>query len=100
MKKFIDKKYAFSKIAFVAERSIAKSFLIFLTLRGKLHWSLVISIRMQRAVQLPEKNEMTVAKDAYEVGFNNPKYFSKFFKQAYNAIPSSYPEGKKKEVPK
>jgi AraC-like DNA-binding protein len=55
---------------------------------------------MQRAVQLPEKNEMTVAKDAYEVGFNNPKYFSKFFKQAYNAIPSSYPEGKKKEVPK
>jgi hypothetical protein len=33
MKKFIDEKYAFSKIAFVTLSSIEKLFLIFLTLR-------------------------------------------------------------------
>lgn len=48
------------------------------------------SIRLQHAAQLLIKTNKSVAEIAYEVGFNNPKYFSKFFKAAYNVSPSEY----------
>ncbi len=68
------------------------------SLTGQTPLEFIHSIRLQRAVQLLEKNEMTVAEVAYEVGFNNPKYFSKYFKQQYKILPSSYLGGKKKEI--
>lgn len=67
------------------------------SLTGKTPIEFIRSIRLQRAVQLLEKREMTVAEVAYEVGFNNPKYFTKYFKQEYNVLPSSYQAEKKKE---
>jgi AraC-like DNA-binding protein len=70
----------------------------FFSLTGQTPLEFIHSIRLQRAVQLLEKNEMTVAEVAYEVGFNNPKYFSKYFKQQYKILPSSYLGGKKKEI--
>ncbi|MBC7888240.1 MAG: response regulator [Ferruginibacter sp.] len=65
------------------------------SLTGKTPLEFIQSIRMQRAAQLLEKGEMTVAEVAYEVGFNNPKYFSKNFKLEYNALPSSFLATKK-----
>ena len=35
---------------------------------------------------------MTVAEIAYKVGFNNPRYFSKYFKDQYGMMPSQYKE--------
>jgi DNA-binding response OmpR family regulator len=67
-----------------------------LSLSGKTPIDFIRSIRLQRAAQLLEKNEMTVAEVAYEVGFNNPKYFTKYFKQEYNVLPSAYHEKKAK----
>lgn len=64
-------------------------------LSGKTPIEFIRAIRLQRAAQLLEKNEMTVAEVAYEVGFNNPKYFSRYFKQEYNILPSSYHLNKK-----
>lgn len=59
-------------------------------LSGKTPIEFIRSIRLQRAAQLLQQRNLTVAEVAYEVGFNNPKYFSRYFKQEYGVIPSSY----------
>ena len=48
------------------------------------------SIRLKRAAQLLEKSQFTVAEVAYEVGFNNPKYFARYFKAEFGVLPSSW----------
>jgi AraC-like DNA-binding protein len=60
------------------------------TLTGKTPIEFIRSIRLKRAAHLLEKSQLTVAEVAYEVGFNNPKYFSKYFKMEYNVLPSAY----------
>ena len=54
-------------------------------------------VRLQRAAQLLTQTEMNVTEVAYEVGFNNPKYFTKYFKITYNMLPSAYAAATKKE---
>ncbi|ALI98486.1 hybrid sensor histidine kinase/response regulator transcription factor [Rufibacter tibetensis] len=51
-------------------------------------------IRLQHALQFLEKSQLTVAEVAYKVGFNNRKYFTKYFKEEYNILPSQYAESK------
>jgi len=65
-------------------------------LTGKAPIDFIRSIRLQRAAQLLEDSSLTVAEVAYEVGFNNPKYFSKFFKAEFNQVPSAYTSQKRK----
>jgi len=48
------------------------------------------SIRLKRAAQLLEKSQLTVAEIADMVGFNTPKYFSKYFKDMFGVYPSQY----------
>ncbi len=55
------------------------------------------SVRLERAAQLLGITQMTIAEVAYEVGFNNPKYFTKYFKAAYGILPSVYIAEKRKE---
>jgi len=55
-------------------------------------------IRLQHAAQFLEKSQLTVAEVAYKVGFNNRKYFTKYFKDEYNILPSQYADAKQKEV--
>lgn len=47
-------------------------------------------IRLRHAEQLLLKSGMTVAEVAYKVGFSNPRYFSKYFREMYGTIPSEY----------
>lgn len=54
-------------------------------------------IRLQHAAQLLEKSQLTVAEVAYKVGFNNRKYFTKYFKDEYNILPSQYAESRQQE---
>lgn len=61
-----------------------------LALTGKSPLEFIRTIRMQQAAQLLEKSQLTVAEVAYQVGFNNPKYFSRYFKEAFNMLPSAY----------
>lgn len=61
-----------------------------LTLTGKTPVDCIRTIRLKRAVQLLEKSKLSIASVAYEVGFNNPTYFSKVFKEEYGTLPSEY----------
>jgi signal transduction histidine kinase/ligand-binding sensor domain-containing protein/DNA-binding response OmpR family regulator len=65
-----------------------------LSLTGKSPIEFIRTIRLQRAAQLLEKSQLTVAEVAYQVGFNNPKYFTKYFKDHFNMLPSVYASGK------
>jgi len=66
-----------------------------LSLTGKSPIEFIRTIRLQRAAQLLEKSQLTIAEVAYQVGFNNPKYFTKYFKDEFNVLPSAYAAGKK-----
>lgn len=66
-----------------------------LALTGKSPLEFIRTIRLQRAAQLLEKSQLTVSEIAYQVGFNNPKYFSKYFKDQFNVLPSAYAGAKK-----
>ncbi len=69
-----------------------------LSLTGKTPLDFIRSIRMKRAAQLLEKSRLTVSEIAYEVGFNNPKYFAKFFKKEFNVLPSEYISEKRRKT--
>jgi len=61
-----------------------------ITLTGKTPIEFIRAIRLKRAARLLEKAKITVAEAAYEVGFNNPKYFTKYFKEEFGMLPSEY----------
>lgn len=48
------------------------------------------TMRLERAAQLLEQNAGTVSEVAHAVGFNDPEYFSKLFRQVFGASPSAY----------
>jgi len=48
-------------------------------------------IRLRKAAQLlKQDNELTISEIAYQVGFSDPKYFSKSFKTLYKMSPKEY----------
>jgi len=57
---------------------------------GKTPIEFIRTIRLKRAAQLLEKTNMTISEIAFEVGFNNPKYFARYFKAEYGKLPSVY----------
>ncbi len=66
-----------------------------LSLTGRAPLEFIRSIRIKRAAQLLEKSGMRISEIAYEVGFNNPKNFSRYFKEEFNVLPSEYVMDKK-----
>jgi DNA-binding response OmpR family regulator len=68
-----------------------------LALTGKTPLEFMRTIRLQHAAQLLEKSQLSVREIAYKVGFNNPKYFTKHFKEQFNLLPSDYAASKKKD---
>lgn len=46
--------------------------------------------RIHRAEELIHTGEYTISEIAYKVGFNNPRYFSKYFQEEYGMTPSQY----------
>ena len=89
-KKISDADYSvedMSREMFMSRVSLYKKVL---SLTGKTPIEFLRQLRLKRAAQLFEKSKMTVAEVAYEVGFNNPKYFAKYFKQEFGTLPSAY----------
>ena len=50
------------------------------------------SIRMQRALEMIQKNSGTISEIAWEVGFNDPSYFTKIFSKHFGFLPSETPK--------
>lgn len=61
-----------------------------LSLNGHTPSEFIRNIRLRKAAQLLAKSNLSVAEIAYQVGFNNPKQFSKYFKAMYAVLPSVY----------
>ena len=61
-----------------------------LSLTGKSPIEFIRTMRLKRAAQLLKESQLTVSEIAYEVGFNNPKYFTRYFKLEFNSLPSLY----------
>lgn len=60
------------------------------SITGKTPVEFIRMLRIKRAAQLIEKGKKNVSQAAYEVGFNNPKYFTKYFKEEFGVLPSEY----------
>ena len=67
-------------------------------LTGQSPLEFIRSIRLQRAAQLLRLNQFSVSEVAYQVGFNNAKYFSKHFKNYFGTLPSQYQKQNKNDA--
>ncbi len=61
-----------------------------LSITGKTPIEFIRTIRLKRAAQLLRESQLNISEVAYQVGFNNPKYFSKYFKEEFGMLPSTY----------
>lgn len=50
----------------------------------------ILAMRMKRAAQLLEQNKLNVSQIGFQVGFKNPKYFSKCFQNYFSVTPTLY----------
>ncbi|MBF4488112.1 two-component regulator propeller domain-containing protein [Flavobacterium sp. CSZ] len=62
--------------------------LVAITGKGPIEF--IRTIRLKRGRQLLEKSQMQIAEIAYEVGFNSPKRFAKYFREEFGFLPSEY----------
>ena len=85
----LDEKLIEKAVKYV-EDNISRSDLSVEELSRELGMSRVI--RLKRAAQLLRESQLHVSEVAYEVGFNNPKYFSRYFKEEFGVLPSVYQE--------
>ncbi len=59
---------------------------------GKTPIEFIRVIRLKRAAQLLRESQLNISEIAYQTGFNNPKVFSKYFKEEFGVLPSIYQE--------
>jgi len=57
----------------------------------------VKSIRLKKAMELFKQNRFTIYEVAYQVGFNDPKYFSREFKKQFGKSPRAVMNGSEEE---
>lgn len=60
---------------------------------------LIKEIRLKRAAQLIVQKPESISEVAYQVGFNDPKYFSKCFKQQFGLSPAHYAVANERNLP-
>lgn len=61
-----------------------------MSVTGKSPIEFIRVIRLKRAAQLLRESQMNISEIAYQVGFNNPKSFSRYFKEEFGMLPSHY----------
>jgi signal transduction histidine kinase/ligand-binding sensor domain-containing protein/AraC-like DNA-binding protein len=50
----------------------------------------ITTLRLKKSVKLLQNSGKNISEVAYEVGFNDPKYFSQKFKRYFGVLPSDY----------
>ncbi len=63
---------------------------------GKTPIEFIRLLRLKRAAQLLRESQLNISEIAYRCGFNNPKYFSRYFKDEFGVLPSVYQENEGK----
>ena len=61
-----------------------------MSLTGNTPLEFIRTLRMKRAARLLAESQLNVSEIAYQVGFNDPKYFSIQFKKEFHVPPSKY----------
>ncbi|MBN2812743.1 MAG: helix-turn-helix domain-containing protein, partial [Bacteroidales bacterium] len=54
----------------------------------------ITHIRLKKSTELLKTRIFNISEVAYQVGFNDPKYFSRIFRRVYGVTPTEYAEGK------
>ena len=77
--------------------SVSKNYFCYLFKRemGVSIWSYLTNVRLQHAKKLLEETELRSYEIAFQVGYDNPSYFSKIFKKYENMTPNEYRESRK-----
>ena len=103
----LDEKFVKKAVALVEENLSSSEFLVedlchemgmsrvyfykkILSLTDKTPSEFIRFIRLKRAADLLEKSQLFVNEVAFQVGFNDPKYFRKYFKDEYGVSPNEY----------
>ena len=61
-----------------------------LPLTGKSPIEYIRFYRLHQSKAILLKSQLTIAEVAYEVGFSNPKHFSKYFREEFGILPSAF----------
>lgn len=82
---------------FVQELAVSRSvfFKKLKMLTGLAPIEFIKEMRIKRAAQLIESEEFNMTQISYMVGINDPRYFSKCFKQKFNMTPTEYRDKKR-----
>ncbi|MDE6108710.1 MAG: response regulator, partial [Muribaculaceae bacterium] len=59
---------------------------------GKTPIEFIRVLRLKRAAQMLRESQLNISEIAYSCGFNNPKYFSRYFREEFGVLPSQYQE--------
>ncbi|MBR8536330.1 response regulator [Carboxylicivirga sediminis] len=62
-------------------------------LTGQSTSEFIRTIRLKQAAKLLKQGELNVSEVTYQVGFNDPKYFSKSFKSLFGVTPTLFQKG-------
>ncbi|WP_289055581.1 hybrid sensor histidine kinase/response regulator transcription factor [Carboxylicivirga marina] len=62
-------------------------------LTGQSTSEFIRTIRLKQAAKLLKQGELNVSEVTYQVGFNDPKYFSKSFKSLFGVTPTIFQKG-------
>ena len=83
---------SFSVEEFAEEMNISRSLLHkkLSSLIGESPGELIKRIRLKKAAKLIEQNSSSITEISFEVGFNNPSYFTECFKKQFGVSPSQF----------
>lgn len=84
----------FNITTFVKEAGVSRT-LLHLKLKKLVNLSaseFIKNIRLNHAIELLKKSDLSVSEIAYKVGFSDPNYFSRSFKEKYKVNPTRYRE--------
>ncbi len=92
---FVEKNIANTELSvemFSREMGVSRGHLYnkIVALTGKTPTEFIRIMRLKRGAQLLGKSQLNVGEVAFKVGFNDPKYFSRYFKEEFGVSPSEY----------
>ncbi|WP_367391287.1 two-component regulator propeller domain-containing protein [Lewinella sp. LCG006] len=84
--------YDFNVIQFAEELAVSRPLLFtkLKALTGQTPNNFIKTIRLKRAAQLLKTQKLNVSEVAYQVGFKDPKYFRKCFREKFDEVPSAF----------